>query len=238
MRLHKDFIFTFINLKKYYEKAIDLGYMFISCEDYIEYKNSTKKIIVNRVDIDQSMTKAKRLTEIFNSLNIKGSFFIRLHANDYNPFSFENHRILKFIRDSGHEIGYHSEVVDEATIWEEDPIECLKRDIKILNEMLDINITGVASHGGGTGLNNLTFWDNHSPEDFGLKYEAYDSRKFDLFNNSFYISDSNWTFWKCYNNGIHIVDDKRTFGEHLDDDHKLIYLLIHPETYYDEHFYE
>ena len=31
----------------------------------------------------------------------------------------KNYRILKSIRDSGHEIGYHSEIVDQAAIWDE-----------------------------------------------------------------------------------------------------------------------
>ena len=32
---------------------------------------------------------------------------------------------------------------------------------------------GVASHGGMTGLNNLDFWKDREPSDFGLTYEAY-----------------------------------------------------------------
>ena len=105
--------------------------------------------------------------------------------------------------------------------------------------MLCINIEGVASHGGMTGLNNLDFWREKKPTDFGLLYEAYDKQpEFNLFQESFYVSDSNWTSWKCYQNGILRPDDKRTLGEHSFDGHKIIYSLIHPETYYDNHCYE
>ena len=66
-------------------------------------------MIVNRVDVDFSVKKAKRIWEIFEKLGIKGTFFIRLHAPEYNPFSFENYKIIKEIQNSGHEIGYHSQ---------------------------------------------------------------------------------------------------------------------------------
>ena len=83
--------------------------------------------------------------------------FVRLHAPEYNLFSFENYRILKYIQKSGHEIGYHSEIIDQSAIWKESADDCLLRDIDILNRLIETNIQGIASHGGLTGLNNLTF---------------------------------------------------------------------------------
>lgn len=235
------FQFTFSNLEKYFSAAINNGYEIIPCQDYIQYKaiGARHKILVNRVDIDVSVKKAERIAKMFNKLKIRATFFIRLHANEYNPFSFENYKILKYIRDSGHEIGYHSEVNDESAIWNESAETCLRRDLDVLNTMLGIKCIGVASHGGMTGLNNLDFWNDKNPHDFGLIYEAYDrSPDFDLFNHSFYISDSSWIHWKCYKNGKLVENDQRTLGEHLHDNHQIVYSLIHPETFYDSHFYE
>lgn len=198
-----------------------------------------KKIIINRVDIDFSCKKAKILAEIFNELDIKATFFVRLHAKEYNPFDFENYLCLKYIQETGHEISYHSEVVDESVIWDEKPDVCLQRDIDVLERLLDIKIKGIASYGGMTGLNNLDFWKDKKVIDYNLLYEAYEnSDNFNLFFNSFYISDSEWTRWKCYKDGKLILNDNRDFGEHLDDGHDVIYLLIHPDTYYERHFYE
>ena len=233
------FHFTFANLEAQYRTALETGYEFITCGQYAEQTLELPALtIVNRVDIDLSVKKADRLCEIFDRLGIKASFFVRLHAPEYNPFSFENYRILKAIRDSGHEIGYHSEIVDQAAIWGESPEACLRRDLDVLQTMLGTQIKGVASHGGMTGLNNLDFWEGKKASSYGLKYEAYDQSDFDLFNRSLYISDSDWTKWKCYKNGVRCVDDTRSFGEHLAGKHPLIYLLIHPDTYYDRHFYE
>lgn len=237
-----DFRFTYQSLENQLRKAVSIGYSFMTIEEYYEKSKKKllpKKIIINRVDIDFSCKKAKILAEIFNELDIKATFFVRLHAKEYNPFDFENYLCLKYIKETGHEIGYHSEVVDESVIWDEKPDVCLQRDIDVLERLLDIKIKGIASHGGMTGLNNLDFWKDKKVMDYNLLYEAYEnSDNFNLFFNSFYISDSEWTRWKCYKDGKLILNDNRDFGEHLDDGHDVIYLLIHPDTYYARHFYE
>ncbi len=239
------FKFTFKNLTLEYQLAIDAGYEIITCEEFSRKKKKDKKntlskqkIVVNRIDIDLSVKKAKVLLSIFNNLNIKGTFFIRLHASEYNPFSFENYKIIREIVDSGHEIGYHSEVIDQAFIWKEDAAKCLLRDIRVIEEIFSTKVKGVASHGGMTGLNNLDFWTYKKASDFGLLYEAYDEQpNFNLFNTSLYLSDSNWTYWKAYKNGSLLLNDNRSLSGHINESN-LIYLLIHPETYYYEHFYE
>lgn len=239
--MNKPFHFTFSNIGNQFKACLEADYKIVTCEQFVSMKRTglPEKVIVNRVDIDLSVKKADRLVEIFNKLGIKATFFLRLHATEYNPFSFENYRIIKNIIETGHEIGYHSEIIDQSLIWNEDAAKCLKRDITIINKIFNLNIKGVASHGGMTGLNNLDFWKDNKAVDFGLLYETYDSQPdFDLFNNSFYISDSEWVRWKCYNMGKFVQGDNRSIAEHLIDEHPLIYILIHPETYFDRHFYE
>lgn len=236
------FQFTFQSIKKQYETALKMDYQFITCEQFYHKKKNELligKLIVNRVDIDISVKKAEKLIDMFNELDIKASFFVRLHASEYNPFSFENYRIIKKLLKGKHELGYHSEVIDQSVIWNEDAKDCLERDIEIINRMFNTRIVGIASHGGMTGLNNLDFWKEEKATDFNLLYEAYDTTPdFNLFNSSFYISDSEWTRWKCYDNGKLVKGDTRSFEEHLIDNHKLIYLLIHSDTFFYNHYYE
>ena len=239
--MKNSFIFTFDYIKQQYQQVLNYGYKVIKCEEYIEWKknNSNELILVNRVDIDLSVKKTERIIDIFNQLGIKATFFLRLHAPEYNPFSFENYRIIKKLIDTGHELGYHSEIVDQAAIWDEYPAECLKRDINVINTIFGISIKGIASHGGMTGLNNLDFWKNHTAKEFGLLYEAYDKEpEFNLFDDSLYISDSEWVRWKCYKKGIYQEGDRRNIAEHAKEKHKLLHILIHPDTYYKRHFYE
>ncbi|MFC2097393.1 hypothetical protein ACFLSI_03560 [Bacteroidota bacterium] len=236
------FHFTFNNLEKQLSTALEKGYTFLCCKDYVRLKKENilpAKRIIFRVDIDLSVKKAERLGDIFKRLDINASFFIRLHAPEYNPFSFENYRIIKKLINNGNEIGYHSEVIDQSAIWNEDATSCLLRDIDIINRMFNIKISGVASHGGMTGLNNLDFWKDKKPVDFGLLYEGYDKEPdYNIFQEALYISDSEWTLWKSYNKGVLLENDRRSFEEHLADDVKTIHLLIHPDTYFNRHFYE
>ncbi len=235
------FHFTFENLKEQYQKTLDYGYEIVRCVDYLKLKKEglPQKLLVNRIDIDFSVKKARKLGEIFNELGIKGTFFIRLHAPEYNPFSFENYRIVRYLIDTGHEIGYHSEVVDQAAIWNENIVECFKRDLDVFKRMYGVDIKGVASHGGMTGLNNLDFWKDRKASDFGLLYEAYDKQpEFNIFQESFYVSDSEWTRWKCYNKGDRVDGDHRSLAEHIEDNHPILHVLIHSDTYFDNHFYE
>jgi hypothetical protein len=236
------FKFTYENIKQEYQQVLDMGYAFITCKEFVELKHENKlasKTVVNRVDIDFSVKKNLKLIQIFNDLGIKASFFLRLHAVEYNPFSFENYKIIKFLLESGHELGYHSEIVDQSIIWNEDAKACLLRDLEVINRIFNTNVKGIASHGGMTGDNNLDFWKSNKPSDFGLLYEAYDHQpEFNLFQEAFYVSDSEWTRWKCYDKGKLVQDDRRSFAEHAKDQHPLIHVLIHPDTYFDHHFYE
>lgn len=232
--------FTWNNLEKEFRAIIDQGYQIITCEEYVRIKkNLPSKVVVNRIDIDFSVKKVINILDIFDKLNIKGTFFLRLHAPEYNPFSFENYRVLKRLLNSGHELGYHSEIVDQSIIWEEDIEACLKRDLKVLGNMFNYQVKSVASHGGMTGFNNLDFWSNHKPKEYDLLYEGYDKEpQYNLFQESFYISDSKWTEWKCYDKGVLVDNDTRSPIRHLSDNHKLIHLLIHPDTYYFNNIYE
>ncbi|MBT5420524.1 MAG: hypothetical protein HOK80_06505, partial [Candidatus Cloacimonetes bacterium] len=228
--------FTFESIEAQFSEAIKQGYHIITCAEFHQRKKSgtlEPKTLINRIDVDFSIKKAEKIGEFMNRLRIKASFFIRLHAPEYNPFSFENYRIIKYLIESGHEIGYHSEVIDESEIWNEDAEECLKRDIDIINKIFNIKILGTAGHGGMTEFNNLDFWINRKPEDFGLLYEAYS-----WMNDTFYISDSEWIRWKCYDKGNLRKGDIRSLGEHAKDNHEIIYSLIHPASYFNNHFYE
>jgi hypothetical protein len=234
--------FTFDFIEKEYLSFLNTGYKFLTCEEFAKLKltgSAIDKTVVNRVDIDLSLKKTEHLVDIFNKLGIKASFYLRLHAPEYNPLSFDSYRIIRKIIESGHELGYHSEIIDQAAIWGEDPEVCLLRDIKTIEQVFDIKVKGVASHGGMTGLNNLDFWKTKKAADYGLLYEAYDKEPgFNLFQEAFYISDSEWTRWKCYDKGKLVAGDYRTPAEHLADKHELIHLLIHPDTYYFRHIYE
>lgn len=233
--------FSLKHYSEFFRIAINEGYNFLTCSEYIEeesieYKfyKENDKLFINRIDVDLDVQKAVRISDILNEWGIRGSFFIRLHAKEYNPFSFENYRGLKYIIQCGHEVGLHSEVVDCSNIWNEIDSECFVRDLEVFEKMFGVKSRGVASHGGITIYNNLDFWGDRLASDFGLEYEAYKS----IFKESFYVSDAQINSWKCYNKGVLVEGDDRCLCEHLRDGHKLLYVLTHPISYYERHVYE
>jgi hypothetical protein len=234
--------FTFDYIRGQYHAALDAGYDVLTCQQYVDRRAAgalAPLTLVNRVDVDFSIKKADRLRAIFGEMGIPASFFIRLHAKEYNPFDFENYRILKAIRDDGHELAYHSEIIDQSVIWDEDPSDCLQRDLAVMEAMLGVKVTGAASHGGTTGLNNLDFWRDRRADDYGLVYEGYEtSGNFNLFDHSLYVTDSEWVRWKAYRGGQRLADDHRSLSDHVSERPPVIYLLVHPDTYFDRHVYE
>ena len=234
--------FTFDYIEAEYRSLLTMGYTFVTCQEAFDQframgqLNDGSLTVINRIDVDCSLLRAGRLAKICNALGIKASFFIRLHAKEYNPFDFENFRQLRAIMEAGHEIGYHSEIIDQAAIWSEDAATALRRDLAVMEAMLGAPVRGAASHGGLTGLNNLDFWDDHNAAEFGLSYEAYQDG---LMEASRYISDSEWVRWKSYEKGVRLDSDDRSPSQHAREDQPaLIYLLTHSDTYYDRHVYE
>lgn len=226
--------FKFEHYEEIFRLALKKGYQVITVKDFFQKNfDDSKKILINRLDVDFDCDKAKRLASIFDKLNVKGSFYFRLHGK-YNIFSYKNFNILKSIVASGHEIGLHSEIVDMQHICREDPEELLKKEIRLFESFFDTKIQGVASHGDYTPYNNLDFWQSNSAEDFGLMYEAYDEA---IWKYTRYVSDSLINGWKCYDKGV-LLDDNRCACKHIEEGHQNIYLLTHPFCFYEEHYHD
>ncbi len=231
--------FTFDFIDREYARIVAAGYQFLNCAQAIAHVDDQRpfspRTLINRVDVDISVPRALKLGQIFASYGISATFFFRLHANEYNPLSFENFSIIKKLDEMGFEIGYHSEIVDGAAIWGESAETVLRRDLDIMGAMLGKPIDGIASHGGITGLNNLDFWNGRRASDFGATYEAYDER---IFNAGVYVSDSEWTRWKSYRHGSLLTGERQGPADFAEAGEPLIYLLVHSDTYFDRHIYE
>ena len=210
-------------------------YNILTCLEYYKLKKENKlpnKFLVNRVDIDYDCTKANLMSDIFNKLDVKASFYVRLHGN-YNIYGYYNYKAISSIVNSGHEIGLHCEFLSFSDVTGIEPVHLLYKDKEILERILGIKVYGCASHGNNIGRNNLHFWDSILPEDTGLLYHAYeDSDNFNLFHNSLYISDSGYTYWKTYLDGKpRNIEKDKSVQDYILEDHKQVYLLTHPIGY-------
>ena len=234
----REFDFTYTNLENILSDAIEFGYKFITHDQYADNKNYSDNIILLRIDVDNKINNLKYILPILKKLQIKATVFFRVHSEFYNLFGFESIRIVNQCISDGHEIGYHSEIIDIEMINKIEAQKVLKKDISIMETFFDIKINGIASHGGLTGYNNLDFWKNITPKELGYKYEAYHV-DFQLFNKCLYVSDSENYRWKKYLNGKLIVSDENIDpSKELNNNVEVVNLLIHPGVYYQNHCYE
>jgi hypothetical protein len=229
--------FTFNCYREIFQKALENDYKIITLKEFFndEY-DKNEKILVNRIDVDVKIERLKTIYIIFKDLNIKASIYLRLHSPTYNLLSIGNIKIIQDLISIGCEIGLHTELEDVSGYCGIEKKELLAQEIKLFETILDIKMYGTASHGDMTYYNNLHFWKSHKPEEFGLNYEAYDKK---LWNYCRYVSDSEWTRWKAYENGELLVDDRRTPIGHIKEENpKVLHLLTHPESWYEEYIYE
>ena len=233
--------FTWKKFRETLQYANKIGYISMTCNEYFLRKHQTKlddKTIIFRADVDRSPKKALEMAKIMAELDIKATYFFRLHSQYYNLLSFNNLYILKRIRSIGFEVGLHSEPIDGAYVLNEEPSVIMRKDIAVLNVLLNERIARSASHRDNSGLNNLEFWKTHRPEDFGLNYKVYDEKSLGLFQRSVFISESQLDRWKVYKNGSLVKGDYRTLREHLENKHALVYVLVHPFLFRKRHYFE
>ena len=191
--------FTYNYYKEIFKTAIDSDYDVITVKDFfLGNFDNNKKILINRIDVDVRMDRLKIIYRLFKELNIKSSVYLRLHAPTYNLLSIGNINIIQNLISIGCEIGLHTELEDLSGYCNIDKKDLLRKEIELFQTIFQTKIYGTASHGDITHFNNLDFWMNNSPQEFGLVYEAYDKA---LWNGSTYVSDSEWTNWKTYQNG-------------------------------------
>lgn len=79
------------------------GYTFT---DYHNYQSHPRCVIL-RHDIDNSLPQALRLAENEAEEGVKSTWFVLLRTDFYNPASAASQKILRRIRELGHEIGLH-----------------------------------------------------------------------------------------------------------------------------------
>ena len=228
--------FTFSEYLRIFEAARDYGYDVISLKDFFSGTfDRSKKIVVNRVDVDVKVNRIPKILNVWSQTGASGTFFLRLHAANYNLLNIGNLSICRNILSQGCEIGLHTELEDLKGYLDIDPSSILRQEIALLEAFTKTRIFGSASHGDMTAYNNLHFWDAHKAADFGLLYEAYDPQ---LWQNCRYVSDSEWTCWKAYDNGVLRQDDRRGPIEHMAEQVPVICLLTHPESWYDHYIHE
>jgi len=195
--------FTLLHYKKTLKSYIDNGYSFHGTKNKI----SGKKNVVMVHDVDHSIEFCKNFSEIEKECGIKSTYFLRLHAKNYNMLSNSSLREAKNIIKNGHEIGLHYEPSFCNAGYESH----IKKELYILSSFLDYEVSVFNIHEPArTGINIGKILKN--------KNRCYNSN---FFKNFKYLSDSSCR-WR-----------EGCFSEHINKWDNLL-VLTHPFWWYYE----
>lgn len=123
-------------------KARDKGY---SIKPVCQYFND-KKVILLRHDVDYSISYAYDLANIEYDLGICSTYYIYFHSETYNALAPDSIKMIRAMREMGHEIGLHydsryylageRQLFDMHTCTQHHPSE--NRRIKLLQDPNDL----------------------------------------------------------------------------------------------------
>lgn len=196
-------------------------------------RDKCRKVCILRHDIDRGINEALTLARIENKLGISASYYFRY------PKTFRK-IIIKEIKDLGHEVGYHYEVLAKAKGNYEKAIELFKKELGEFNKIFPIRT--ICAHGSPLSKwNNRKLWDKYNFNDFGIIDEAYLSVNF---NEVMYLSDTGRTWDKDKGNIKDKVNTK--FNYRFNNTYEIIaaiketnlpdkiMLNIHPNRWHDD----
>ena len=217
-----DHDFSFRHYQDMLEVAKKIGYQFPLFRNFNAFK-SGERILLLRHDVEFKIERALQLAEIEAKLGISATYFIRVHANNYNPFSYNCYVRLRRIRELGHEIGLHFESGELARITGEDELQLFLRAKGMLENVIGDTIVSVSEHAdkrsqSGVGL---TFFQRFTKKQCQIENQAYEPR---FFRKLKYLSDSNGV-WR-----------EGCLCHHIGREPK-IQVLIHPYLWYAEHYF-
>lgn len=159
------------------QKARGHGYALIPFNEITLYKQD-QPLIILRHDIDYSIQRALNVARLEKSLGVRATYFIRVHAQTYNIFEYNNYLALKEIISLGHEIGLHLEAIDFAHITADDPLDVFQREKKVLETVLKTTIISAAAHNEhipAGNRRNSSFFVIFNKKEAGIEYDAYDA---------------------------------------------------------------
>lgn len=193
---------------------------------HLEHRDDSR--IILRHDVDRKPENALRMAKLEHELGVRSTYYFRCV-----PVSFDANMIRQ-ISEMGHEIGFHYEVMSKAGGEMKEAKRIFLEDLERLRSICEVRTA--CMHGSpGSRYNNLRFWDDNRPEEFGLDGSAYLSAS----NISAYFTDTGGSW-----NSPHNIRDKLVGCEMPKvsstlelinilnvQNYKTVYITCHPERW-------
>ena len=171
-------------IRKYIELIVSLrknGYSFLTFNQYLLNENLDKsKVVILRHDVDALPGNSLLFARIQNMYGLKGSYYFRAVEGSWDE------RIIKRIKNLGHEVGYHYESLTTSRGNLEHAISDFSYNLEKLRDLVDVST--ICMHGSPTSkFDSRSLWSRYDYTDYGIIGEPY----FDIdFNKVFYLTDT------------------------------------------------
>lgn len=151
-------------------------YKFVS----FDHDFKSKKVVINRHDVDFSLEKAYEIGKIDHSLGIKSTFFILVSSFFYNLFDKKSKLLLEKLMSLGHDIGLHFDETQYPINSILDFEKYLIYECKTLSNIIE---------------KEIVVFSNHRPSEFVLsgieiEHPIINAYSHDNFVSTKYFSDS------------------------------------------------
>ncbi len=163
-----------------YEKMLSL--LKENCYEVCSYETyqRSSRFVILRHDVDFSLEAALRFAELESKNGVQATYFLLLSTSFYNLFDRKANDIIKEIKGMGHDIGLHFDEARYPILNEQQLIKCVKKEISIMSQGLDMKINAVSMH-------RPSKWVLEADVQFDTLINSY-GREF--FNDFKYLSDS------------------------------------------------
>jgi peptidoglycan/xylan/chitin deacetylase (PgdA/CDA1 family) len=215
--------FNLVYFREIIEMFIDKGFRSETHHDYfLSNPEEVQLKLLLRFDVDGMPERIPGLLKIMREFNIVSTFFWQIHG-PYNPFFHENYQILKDISADGHEIGLHSNFLEFANYFDEDPVDIIKREKLVMEAVIGKKIFGHSCHREvNYEFNSLPFLNSIGAKNLGFEYSAYDP----IFNSdkTIYVNEglNPHLSWRSISPEESVVTGKN------------VCLLLHPHWWHDK----
>lgn len=212
MEISKIYNFSDFTTKHYRQllKVCKSKYKF---SDYNSFNKDTK-FVLWRHDLDFSIHRAYKLSEIEKEEGVSATYFLHLHNEFYNLLEKEISDLIQGIIDNGHQIGLHFDTHYYNINNEDDLHQWIQFESELLKKLFSVDINVFSFH------NTTPFTMNCKEWKYGGLINTYAAYFQD---NVEYCSDSNgyWRFKRLKD----VLENSES--EHLQ-------ILTHPEWWQDD----
>lgn len=141
------------------------GYKSVSLAEWCEGIRHPKTIVL-RHDVDRFPKRSLDFARIENRIGVKSTYYFRYKKNVFVP------EIIKEISSLGHEIGYHYEVLSDASGDISKARELFSKNLTAMRKI--VPVVTAAMHGRPLSpYREVDFWKNAELSEFALIGEAY-----------------------------------------------------------------